>query len=277
MNKITVLGDAFVDVWMVGKADRKSAEQDGLNIYDIQSIRRQAGGAHHVANAITELAEPGTTVLPEFDYDNLPVKSRIVVDGTQVCRFDCNDKCQPSNVYSDTIKDNVVVIIDYGKGSINNGIVKKILDSHPRQLWINTKSPLTSFKCLDMDGESTGRFTCDVRFVCNQEEYTKDQDFYFNQEKVYVTSGPKGISYLYSPRDLYATRHVNSFKALSDTPVSVCGAGDVVLAALVTTPVGYNELMWAMSAAAESVETPFTGNIHKSRVVERYLAQCQKL
>lgn len=278
MNKITVIGDAFVDVWMTAHADRRSAEAD-LPIYDIQTIRRQAGGAHHVANAIQELAPNYVTVIPEFDIDNLPVKSRIVVNGEQVCRFDANDKCQLAHVYSDTIKNNVVVIVDYGKGSINNAIVKKILAAEPSEIWINSKFPQSNFACMDMEGEDPKRVPPygHVRWVCNQEEYEKAYIFYGQQTSVYVTQGENGIKHVMF--GLHPSYNIStmSLKALSSQPVSVCGAGDVVLAALVTTPIGYNELLWAMCAAAEAVETPFTGAIHVERVEERYLAECQKL
>lgn len=274
LTRLCVIGDAFQDVWLTARANRRSAEA-AIDIYDITTKRVQPGGAHNVVRAIS-LLDPDTVILKWFtgsDFE-MPIKTRIVVNGQQVCRFDMHDQCFKFKITDGNyIKDKVVVISDYNKGSIDNAQVEKIAAANPRTIWVNSKLPESNLECLDMAGQSGSRIATDVRWTCNEDEYKASKDFYDRQTCVYITKGANGIE----KRTGSATQKCfsASHPSVANYVNSVCGAGDVVVAALAVCPEGYNELLWAMCAAAEAVEKPFTGGAERSAVIARYHDNCK--
>jgi bifunctional ADP-heptose synthase (sugar kinase/adenylyltransferase) len=152
------------------------------------------------------------------------------------------------------------VIADYGKGAINDEQIELISSRRPSRVWINTKSPEAIHRSLRLDGG-----TC--AWVCNTKEYIAARAFYDTQKEVYVTLGNDGA-------DKKAEGEtVQECECQAKTVVSVCGAGDVVLAALVAAeilPNIDNPLAFAMSAAAISVENPFTYCPELEEVMSRY-------
>ncbi len=270
---ILIFGDAFVDVWMTAKRRATdSAEQLGLPIYDIQSSRRQPGGADNVAENIAAL-NPTETVVHAYNVDNIPVKSRITVEGEQVCRFDANDQCRSVAASNYAIKGNTVVISDYNKGSITDAQAKAILLAKPRTIWVNSKFPKSNLACMDLSWKGPQRSAenrTSINWLCNQDEYEKDKDFYDAQYDVFITNGPKGITWTRG-------KFVYTYPALAKNVTSVCGAGDTTLAALVTCPKGWNHLLWAMCAAAIAVESPRTTVVKYDDCVARYYDECRKV
>lgn len=273
-TRLCVIGDAFQDVWLTAVAKRRSAEAP-IDIYDVTTKRVQPGGAYNVVRAIS-LLDPNTVVLKWFtgsDFE-MPIKTRIVVNGQQVCRFDMHDQCYKFKITNpEYITGKDVVISDYNKGSIDNAQAEKIAAANPRIIWVNSKLPESNLKCLDMAGQGGSGIAQDVRWVCNQAEYEASKDFYDRQEKVYITKGAAGIE----KRTWTASksRLVQTQPSVANHVNSVCGAGDVTLAALVVCPDNYNELMWAMCAAAEAVERPFTGGAERDKVEARYYDCCR--
>lgn len=274
MTRLCVIGDAFQDVWLTARAVRRSAEAD-IAIYDVTTKRVQPGGAHNVVRAIS-LLDPDTVVLKWFtgsDFE-MPIKTRIVVNGQQVCRFDMHDQCFKFKIPDlSYIKDKAVIISDYNKGSIDNAQVEKIVAGNPKVIWVNSKLPESNLECLDMAGQSGSRIATDVRWTCNEDEYKASKDFYDRQTCVYITKGANGIE----KRAWSATQKcvTTSHPSIANHVNSVCGAGDVVVAALAVCPEGYNELLWAMCAAAEAVEKPFTGGAERDAVIARYHDNCK--
>jgi len=278
LTRLCVIGDAFQDVWLTARATRRSAEAD-ISIYDITTKRVQPGGAHNVVRAIS-LLDPDTVVLKWFtgsDFE-MPIKTRIVVNGQQVCRFDMHDQCFKFKIPDASyIKDKVVVISDYNKGSIDNEQVEKIVAANPRTIWVNSKLPESNLKCLDMAGQGGQGIAQDVRWTCNEDEYKASKDFYDRQACVYITKGADGIEKKgRAPSEIYLEGWAaTTYPSLAKHVTSVCGAGDVVLAALAVCPSGFNELLWAMCAAAEAVERPFTGGAERDNVIKRYYDNCK--
>lgn len=274
LTRLCVIGDAFQDVWLTAVARRRSAEAP-IDIYDINTKRVQPGGAHNVVRGIS-LLDPDTVILKWFtgsDFE-MPVKTRIVVNGQQVCRFDMHDQCFKFKIPDPSyIRDKVVVISDYNKGSIDNEQVEKIVAANPRTIWVNSKLPESNLKCLDMAGQGGQGIAQDVRWTCNEDEYKASKDFYDRQACVYITKGSAGIE----KRTGSAKENclISNQPSLAKHVTSVCGAGDVVLAALAVCPEGYNELLWAMCAAAEAVEKPFTGGAERESVIKRYYDNCK--
>lgn len=252
-SPVVVMGDAFADVWMTARQDRMSAEAE-IPIWDIQSTRHQPGGAANVGLALSNL---GLDTIKYFNYEpgSVPIKTRILVEGRQVARIDQFDQCWPYKGAIDALKDNLVVVSDYGKGAINAREVEDIAH-RASEIWINTKFPQPNYECLDMARPSTQGPT--VTWLCNEAEYNKDKDWYARQLRVWVSRGPGGITYYYDGKPWPAA----SRKAEAKTVVSVCGAGDVVLAALVRAQLSGCDpeymARYAMTAAAIAVEHPFT-------------------
>lgn len=274
LTRLCVIGDAFQDVWLTARATRRSTEAD-ISIYDVTTKRVQPGGAHNVVRAIS-LLDPDTVILKWFtgsDFE-MPIKTRIVVNGQQICRFDMHDQCFKFKIPDPSyIKDKVVVISDYNKGSIDNGQTEKIVAANPSVIWVNSKLPESNLECLDMAGQSGSRVTANVRWTCNEDEYKASKDFYDRQSCVYITKGAAGIE---KRQGSAKEGWLNTIEpSLAKHVTSVCGAGDVVLAALAVCPSGYNELLWAMCAAAEAVEKPFTGGAERESVIKRYYDNCR--
>lgn len=281
LTRLCVIGDAFQDVWLTARATRRSAEAD-IAIYDVTTKRVQPGGAHNVCRAIS-LLDPDTVVLKWFtgsDFE-MPIKTRIVVNGQQVCRFDMHDQCFKFKIPDlSYIKDKAVIISDYNKGSIDNAQVEKIVEGNPKVIWVNSKFPESNLECLDMAGQSGSRVATDVRWTCNEDEYKASKDFYDRQTCVYITKGANGIEKrTRTPKEngsmMSDNLFITSHPAIAKHVTSVCGAGDVVVAALAVCPEGYNELKWAMCAAAEAVEKPFTGGAERDAVIARYHDNCK--
>lgn len=275
LNRLCVMGDAFQDVWLTARAERKSSEAP-IAIYDVTTRRVQPGGAANVVRAIS-LLDPNTVVLRWFtgsDFE-MPIKTRIVVNGQQVCRFDAHDTCFKFKIIDNSyIAGKVVIISDYNKGSIDNEQVAKVIDAKPSIIWVNSKFPESNLECLDMAGQSGSRVSADVRWTCNEAEYKASQAFYDRQQYIYITKGAAGIEKR-TRTSAKGSVLVETYPALAQHVTSVCGAGDVVLAALAVCPDNYNELLWAMCAAAEAVEKPFTGGAERSEVMKRYYDNCR--
>ena len=251
-NNIYIFGDAMVDRWITCTSTRQSAEAD-IPIYSAINAKNFPGGCANVARALNNLGMP-PKLCYNNDYTELPRKTRLVVDGQQIMRYDEHDYCRAYNGLMPP-DGQIIVVSDYGKGAINAEQIAKILDTKPAAVWVNTKFPTPDFERLDMAGE--GGAHPHVRWLCNRDEYIADQAFYERQACVYVTKGAEGIEY----KEYGKTKAGASSKARK--VVSVCGAGDVVLAALVMynhidkdLPMG--ELEFAMTAAALAVENPYT-------------------
>lgn len=259
-QRYLVVGDAFIDVWMTADCKRMSAEQPGLPIFDVFSRREQPGGAGNVAKAVSRLVgdpqvRQWVPMLPER-----PVKNRILVEGRQVCRFDLHDKCPPlSKIPVDWLDGSVIILSDYNKGAVTDGLIKQIAESRAKSIWVNAKTIQPRHWGLAVDRPGNGPT---ARWTCNQAEYEADKAFYQAQPEVYVTS-PSGITHCQTDK---ASR--TSSKATD--VVSVCGAGDVVLAALASAPENVRPMEWAMAAAGVAVGRPFTYCPTLSEVYERY-------
>lgn len=245
-NNILVIGDCFRDVWVEAKADRRSAEAD-IPIYDLNKTYQNKGGAANVHEALRKIT--GFDV-GFYDSHVWPTKTRILVDGKQVCRFDMNDKLTEIPTTPYLFEDRVVVISDYNKGSIGENVLKNASKA-AKEIWINTKLVAPYHQCLDMAGKSAEGPA--VNWTCNQREMDANRDFYDRQARVFVTKSENGISFY----------HYGKEKAWSPSQakevVSVSGAGDVTLAALVYCNYAgagkYDDMLkFAMSAAKVSVE-----------------------
>lgn len=258
-NTIMVTGDAFTDRWITVKRRGPSAEVGGLSIYDELSQVDQPGGAANVQHALRRLL-PNHRV-PLLASRPYTVKRRYVevgdpyrphANGRQVFRVDEPNKIRPISIdspwehYLHIAED--VVVSDYGKGSINEEVLQTIISSARNRVWINAKLLQPYHGCADMAGDAARLRAPWIAWTCNEYEYTAAAAFYDRQAHVYVTSKAGITHYQYG-------QATNKAASKARKVVSVCGAGDVVLAALVASR---GSLSTAMHAAAVSVEHPGT-------------------
>lgn len=255
---IFVIGDAFRDRWVTVKRRGQSAEVNGLSIFDEVSVDIQPGGAANVQRALQLLALETRVRLAASR--PMPFKTRYVEVGDpyrlfsmgrQVFRVDDPNNAYPLPVndwvqYATWAKD--VVVSDYGKGNINEEVLQAITSRARGRVWINAKVLQPYHRCADLAGDAAGLQTPRISWTCNEYEYLYGSEFYDKQPSVYVTSKTGVTHYQYGKTTNQAPSQVRKV-------VSVCGAGDVVLAALVTSG---GSLKTAMAAAAIAVEHPGT-------------------
>lgn len=264
-DEVLVIGDMLEDHWLRVTSTRQSAEAD-IPIYDVISVQKQPGGAANVNQALQRLGIP-TLCNFKMGAGN-PIKTRLVLNNQQIVRFDQNDVCQPDTHLSSDFCNRIVVISDYNKGTVTEECLA-YANYKAESVWVNAKSIQPRHWCLDMD--RTGKRDTPTNWTCNQAEYEANQAFYQRQAYVWVTKGADGLDY----RRYGHTKATWPSKA--SKVVSVCGAGDVVLAGLV---LGYGMCLpvaemgrLAMCAAASSVEHPNTYCPNFTEVMRRYNAE----
>lgn len=261
-NEVYVFGDSMIDQWWITTSTRQSAEAP-ISINDLVKVIPQPGGAGNVMRALNKLEIVAKPCMVN-DPRSVPIKIRILdSDLKQLMRVDRHDYCEP---YRGLLPPSgaTIVIADYGKGAINDEQVELIRSRCPARVWVNTKSPQTIHRGLCVDG---GTPNPNIAWVCNTKEYMRDKAFYDEQAEVYVTINREGADKKARGETLQEE------DSQAKKVVSVCGAGDVVLAALVAAeilPNIDNPLRFAMSAAAISCEQPYTYCPELEEVLERY-------
>lgn len=265
--KVAVFGDAMNDVYHIGTAERLSAEVP-IPIVKIAETFNQPGGAANVAMNLEKLGV--STVLC---YHNPVInKHRLMVGDHQIARWDENDSCEeyhgdyPTNV-------DAVVVSDYGKGAIAEGVIEKIKQIKA-PIFVDTKRDPSVWS-----GVAAAIFP-------NAKEYNEYAGAYTDfKGRVVMKKGSYGLESwdgivehsIVSPSQARFVRSVN-------------GAGDSVIAAFVYRYLyeknidnfrdeeqdrgidWENVLRFANAAAAIAVEHPYTYAPTLKEVEERYYA-----
>lgn len=168
---IAVIGDIMLDEYIYGSSTRQSPECELAPVVVINSPVRSIGGAGNTAlnihylegdvklycavSAPSHLAELlRTSGIKQHININLSpdvVKTRIYSNGQYIARLDIDSKIRhyEQGLVEDLVKDkpNIVVISDYGKGTINNpsNILKQARDIGAITI-VDSKSNLYDFK-----------------------------------------------------------------------------------------------------------------------------------
>jgi len=258
VKKFIVLGDCFTDRWWIARKRGPSAEQDGVDIHDVDLVISRPGGAGNVAANINAMGGRVVRVLS----GGLPVKNRLLVGDKQIARWDEDDFCEPITqgrlLDSFDLLDHCdgVVISDYGKGAIGPGVIEDLHEVPIHiPIFIDTKRDPAVYEVNK-----------DVYYFPNQKEYDLYEASYRKLDNVIVTLGAEGCTALGSGR-----WHMAIPQRYLKHPVrSVCGAGDVVVAAFAVS----ENLEYAMAAAACAVEKSYTPVV-TNQEVEARLSQCQ--
>lgn len=256
--RILVVGESFLDVWYVGEATRLSPEAP-LPVVSIDEILKLPGGANNVVQNLEAL---GASVQPFTVHAG--VKNRLVVHGgQQLARWDERDGCEgfKQNTALRPVAQSydAVVVSDYGKGFLTEDALAWLEQFRSLPFFVDTKASPTRF----------ARFPI-VTFFPNQREFNQHKAAYCALETPFVLKrAADGMEYWRGGADGPMHFARASAKAVN----SVCGAGDVVLAAYTLNMLRYENprsaLAFAAAAAACACEMPFTSVPTLSRVYEK--------
>lgn len=256
--KVLVVGDGMVDKWWIGHTRGPSAEAP-IPIVDVFEYPiMMGGGAKHVAAAARELDAKVSEMISLG-----PVKNRLYNEQGQIARWDYNDFCSPVNLHglktqlTNTQFDGIVVS-DYGKGSVNIQVVE-IIETYrgAAKMYVDTKSP-----------EKFKNAFSPVVFFPNEAEWEKDFAFYSNEPFVVKKTGATGAR-------MKIGADVWTITSTAREVRSVCGAGDLVLAAFAVYHLKTGDPVKAFRlagiAAGLGVETQYTITPPKEKdILTRY-------
>jgi D-beta-D-heptose 7-phosphate kinase/D-beta-D-heptose 1-phosphate adenosyltransferase len=215
MNKVLVIGESCVDVFVYGISERKSPEGNGP-VFLPKSEVYNDGMAYNVSN---NLAAMGIDVDIITNTEEI-VKRRYVNLETNdlYLRVDEHDKVRRFNISELPlyIKDySAILISDYDKGFLSEGDIEYISTLHPLVI-IDTKKKL-------------GLWCRNIKFIKlnrlenkNNKEYIKENKHWL-KEKLLITKDKDGVDW-----------NGKNFPSLADNVVDVSGAGDTFIAGFVS-------------------------------------------
>lgn len=240
---IAVFGDSFVDSYWLGEATRLSPEAP-IPVVKIHDYKTFPGGAGNVSLNLRSLRVNTLSAPPRAVTIHVPTKHRLMAGPHQIARWDQNDEQAELELnLINFVRANAVIISDYGKGSITYAVIEAIA-ALSLPTFIDTKRSPRDFDIIEFP-----------YFFPNQKEYEAHLNDYRLQPHVILKRGPLGIEY-----QNFGRVH-QSLPTYARNVVSVCGAGDTVIAAYAYAQVGTDRtdiLEFANAAAAVVVEKPYT-------------------
>lgn len=199
--KFLVIGDACIDEYRIGSISRVNPEAP-VPLLEIDQIDRREGMALNVA---ANLEAFGAVV--EKRFPALVSKKIRYVDGrtgNHLLRVD-KDVCPAPYEHLSSYPYDAVVISDYAKGFVEEGLVAELQSRFNGPIFVDTKR--TELKSYE-----------NVYYKINEIEYSKLETI---PKNLIVTLGAKGCSY-----------EGRFFPGIPVRTVDVCGAGDTFLAGL---------------------------------------------
>lgn len=249
---IAVFGDEFRDRYWLGTTTRISPEAP-IPVVKITTTHEFPGGA---GNVMANLLALGASVIGSGPaYSKLPVKNRLCIGDYQLARWDENDVIPEANI--EPIKNfraDGVIVSDYGKGSITYAVIEAIAELN-LPTFIDTKRSPRDFDVVQ-----------NPIFFPNFKEYLEHLDDYRIQPDVILKRGEHGIEHMqFGMQNEY-------LPAWAEKVVSVCGAGDTVIAAYAYAVLTNDKapLYFANKAAAVVVEKPWTATASHSEIEEKF-------
>jgi bifunctional ADP-heptose synthase (sugar kinase/adenylyltransferase) len=265
--RVLVVGDFMWDIYHFGTMTRISPEAP-IPIVTVSETKVFHGGAGNVTRNLEALGANVVSVsgmvgmVEENRYQAYPSKHRILVGEHQVARYDLDDIVQPIHVnqLDSTVRNwppDAIVVSDYGKGSVSEEVMIWVMNQQ-LPTFIDTKqNPSWFWKGHRQDY---------VTFFPNRVEYLQYERSYQLCQNVVLKLGADGV------KRLIDGKLVEHFPAYAKQVVSVCGAGDTILAAYVyyNCPPGHPDALFRASiAAAVVVEKPWTATASVAEIEER--------
>lgn len=236
---IFLLGDRMVDEWRVAKIKKLNPEQPGgVVIEELLALPCMQGGAGNVEECLNSL---GIKVVSyKCATGRRDVKTRWVTkSGRILARVDISGIYTPARLPNHSLRHfKAVVVSDYAKGSITPEVKERLWEAN--QLFVDCKDPKG--------------YPPWATFFPNRTEYPKWQDTIY--PKVVLTMGEEGAKEMWQGGQAAA--------ATNPHPMSVCGAGDVVMAGYVWASLTNREnpLEDAMWLAGRACSRKYTCTIH---------------
>lgn len=257
MSRIAVIGDFMRDIWWL--AEPRGASQDsGCSRYNITQRLDMPGGAGNVAHNLC-LMDNDVVTLGNNRYPCERIeKHRLLCDDIQVVRWDLHDYADPIGPLEYSRLDwpsfDGIVISDYAKGSVGTDVIDHIAHHTVGPVFIDSKQGPAPFTAINRKR---------IVFIPNHLEHEAHLELYNTYDTVIVKEGPHGCTLMDRGQS------VCSCPAMTATPLSTCGAGDVVVAAIVTGMLRYRMgpgprlLTYAMTITGESLNASrYTCQVH---------------
>ena len=204
--KLLVIGDYCIDETIVVKPGKQNPENSST-LYSVVSTTQTPGMSGNVVACLTNL---GFTTLTYLRSTSDPIKkTRIYCNyDVPVCRLDQDIDQEPINLSGLMLsKYDAVIISDYNKGAVTDGLIHQVLKGSRGPVFLDTKK--TNLK--DFEG-------CVVKI----NEHERNSAVSLPKNSLIVTLGEEGCIF---DEKQYCTNTV--------PVVDVCGAGDAFLSGLV--------------------------------------------
>jgi D-beta-D-heptose 7-phosphate kinase/D-beta-D-heptose 1-phosphate adenosyltransferase len=208
-NKVLIIGESCVDVFVYGYSTRKSPEGDGAVFIPTTEVYSD-GMAYNVFNNLIQM---GVEVDVISNIEEI-TKRRYIDDESNhlFLRVDENDSVKRYNVTNlpDLSKWSAILISDYNKGFLTESDIQYISTHHPLVI-VDTKKRL-------------GDWCKDIKFIkINRAEFLNNVDvideFDWLSEKLLITIDEDGTVY-----------NGLRYPAEKVEVVDICGAGDTFIA-----------------------------------------------
>lgn len=250
--RIAVIGEAFIDKYWLAEATRLSPEAPipVAKVYDTLVL---AGGAGNVREQLRAL---GVQPIYIPQAEGQPIKNRLMISNVQLARWDEYDSIKPlrDEAYASLAQKlatcDGIIVSDYGKGFFTPEAITKLAEAAPSQVVWFIDSKRSPFDWTPLGANCF--------FFPNLKEYRQHREAYQEEwERTILKRGAEGMSF----REIKVPSYIT-------TPISVCGAGDTVIAAFAyqyltssangATASMYDCLDFASRAAAVVCNKPYT-------------------
>lgn len=237
MNKVLVIGERCIDVFIYGTSNRKSPEGSG----PVFLPHKEVYGEGMAANTANNLKAMNVEVHTFFDKGNI-TKTRYVNETTNelYLRVDENDTVDNININElpDVTQYDAIVISDYCKGFLTKEDIEYISTRHPLVI-LDTKKRLGEW-CINVKFIKLNRFEAhDNQEIILKNEWLKD--------KLIITLDGNGASY---QDKIIKTEKIEN--------ADVSGAGDTFVAAFISKYLELHDIEksieWANYCAGQVVK-----------------------
>lgn len=223
MNKILVIGESCVDVFVYGISERKSPEGNAP-VFLPKNETYSDGMSYNVSN---NLAAMGNDVDIITNYEEIVKRRYVNIDTNELyLRVDEHDRVNRFNISElpTYIKDyKAILISDYDKGYLSESDIEYISTIHPFVV-IDTKKKL-------------GLWARNIKFIkLNRLEYKSNKEYikenkHWLKEKLLITKDKDGVEW-----------NGKTFPSQATTVVDVSGAGDTFIAGFLSEYLKSNDI-----------------------------------
>lgn len=265
---ILVLGDPIEDIYLPLEPNGVAQEAPVVRFRQVGPAVHRDGGASNVAAQIRELTKFTDWTVREYPGADMfrmkcPQKIRGMVGTTEVFRYDKEHTVEPISpeAFHDlTSKADAVVISDYEKGALD------------KTGWFHFSSYLKTEFFIDCKDPSKYPNTPNSIFFPNVKEHN-DSIFNYDSRWCLITSGKEGARFT-GPADKYSQLIPSPLP--NNSPKSVVGAGDIVVAAFTVARMLNLSLIEcakiATAAASLAISKPNTPNVTLEELQDAYSA-----